>query len=146
MATMSGWSKNHILKTQVHLGIVFWGWGIGCGCYAEARPIGLTRQCGPAGPSKGGRYRLGRFLRGLHPTRDVWLGGPYRALPSLSGWAGGAGGLGDRGSVNEGSVVVVDAGVQVPACHFDDPWAEGPGEFDVAFGEDPWPEGPPDLA
>ena len=42
--------------------------------------------------------------------------------------------------------VFADAGVQVPACHFDDPWAEGPGEFDEAFGEDPWPEGPPDLA
>ena len=42
--------------------------------------------------------------------------------------------------------VVADAGVQIPACHFDDPWAEGPVEFVEALGEDPWPEGPPDLA
>ena len=39
-----------------------------------------------------------------------------------------------------------DADTQVPACHFDDPWAEGPAEPDEALGENPWPEGLPDLA
>ncbi len=64
---------------------------IHCGCYLEAIAVGLAKRCtshtmqlGRArGPSKGAQYRLGRFLRGLHPAKvGVTLDGPYLALPS----------------------------------------------------------------
>ena len=63
---------------------------IRCGCYSEANAIGLARTCTTNGslgkPSKGSRYRLGRFLKGLHPVRDVPLDGPYASLPSVEVW------------------------------------------------------------
>ncbi len=47
-------------------------------------------QCGGAperaGPSKGAQYRLGRFLKGKQPTRELALDGPFRMLPSELAW------------------------------------------------------------
>ena len=104
--------------------------------------IGLRKKCthqasAPKGPepSKGAKYRLGRFLKGRHPTRDVALEGPFRTLPSELAWRPvwpprpGEGGV----STSAASALpgFSDAGSWEP---------ELPPE-----GEDPWPEGPPDF-
>ena len=83
---------------------------------------------------------MGRFLRGIHPTRNVPLDGPYRVLPSeavwrvpeeaFAGWDPGEGstGMAGRGSGDQSGEAA---------------WPEM--EVDeVAPCLEPWPEGPPD--
>ena len=125
---------------------------IRCGCYCEANSnvIGLARKCtigGPpgsrSGPSKGARYRLGRFLRGLHPLRDIPLDGPYRVLPSDAVWRRPVMALGARqleGGTQPGLPVQVAVAEDGP--YGDEAGWPSIGDVDVS---DPWPEGPPDL-
>lgn len=47
-----------------------------CGCYAEAHAVGLGAPCRGRVQPGGTAYRLGRFLRGLHPTRGCAMQGP----------------------------------------------------------------------
>jgi len=134
-----------------------------CGSHTEggARVVGLARQC-PASRrvgakfgaaealSKGARYRLGRFLRGLHPVRNLSLDGPFAALPSdvlwraREAWPPGpfAGGSAAVGACF--SEAWADGPMDLD-CD-DDPWPEGPGGLGEAFCDGPWPDGPPDLA
>ena len=117
-----------------------------CGCFSEAcsNVIGLRKECvhkgsAPKGPepSKGARYRLGRFLKGRHPTRDAALEGPFRMLPSELAWRPvlpprpGEGGVG-----SSAGAAVMEPGFPV----------EGSWDLELPLaGDDPWPEGPPDY-
>jgi hypothetical protein len=108
-----------------------------CGCYAEAGAIGLAKACPRIGPSKGARYRLGRFLNGLHPTKALSLDGPYRELPSEAVWRVPstvfAGWTPSEGNSLDPPAPQVVRLVQA--------WQEGEEFFP---DPDPWPEGPPD--
>ena len=131
-----------------------------CGCHSEAgsNVIGLARECmhkarhvgAPerAGPSKGARYRLGRFLKGKHPTRELALDGPFRMLPSELAWRPvppparpGDGDVGSSAACAACVGVAAVAELSFPEV--------GDGEpVHAAFAyddDDPWPEGPPDL-
>ena len=121
-----------------------------CGCFSEgcSNVIGLRKLCShqasaPKGPepSKGAQYRLGRFLKGRHPTRDVALEGPFRSLPSELVWRpfvlSPRLGDGSDGIVHD----LVDQFAAGPeAIVLDEEAWQFPPE-----GEDPWPEGPPDA-
>ena len=118
-----------------------------CGCFSEAcsNVIGLRRRCmyqasGLKGsePSKGARYRLGRFLKGTHPTKSVGLEGPFSMLPSELVWKPvGPPRPGDEGISDCGQAPEASAGF---ADMFEEHAWPLPPE-----GEDPWAEGPPDL-
>ena len=117
-----------------------------CGCFSEAcsNVIGLRRQCvhrkaGPKGsePSKGAKYRLGRFLKGKHPTKDLGLEGPFSMLPSELVWRPVSAPRPGDGSVSSGHALEASA----PAADM----LEGDGWLLPPEGEDPWAEGPPDA-
>ena len=103
--------------------------------------IGLAREClhkagAPerAGPSKGSRYRLGRFLKGRHPTRELALDGPYRVLPSELVWRPAGVTPARPGDGGVGSFDIEA-----------DPDLPDEGDWGLDYVDDPWPEGPPDL-
>jgi hypothetical protein len=121
-----------------------------CGSFSEAcsNVIGLRREClhrtaGPkrSEPSKGAKYRLGRFLKGKHPTKEYLLEGPYSTLPSELVWRPAAASRPGEGSVCGGHWVEAD-------CLEGDGWLSPPEdeEFEAEHASvpDPWPEGPPD--
>ena len=91
-----------------------------------------------AGPSKGAQYRLGRFLKGKHPTRELALDGPFRMLPSELAWrpVPPPNGPGDGDVPRSASDELVPSFPEV---------GDGEPEFAYAYDEDPWAEGPPDL-
>ena len=120
-----------------------------CGSYTEANSnvIGLVRACpvragnlgGRARPSKGAQCRLGRFLRGLHPIRDVALGGPFKELPSVALWRPGEAWAFWR--PEDSSHAAVSG--RPANSHLDDDEGSVVWECDPPIDPDePWPEGP----